>query len=159
MSFHLAAPPYDFSPTLLGALFFTYLIGTLCTPLTGRAVMRFGRRGFIIGIIALWGVGLVLLLAAPVAVIVLGLSLCAGCGMLCQATSTGYVTANAHEGRSSAIGLYVSSFYIGGSVGGYLAGLLWSRAGWPAVVALSAIVLAMMGMIVIFVWSARPAQK
>jgi YNFM family putative membrane transporter len=159
VSFHLAAPPYNFSPTLLGALFFTYLIGTLCAPLTGRAVMRFGRRGFIIGVIAVWAAGLALLLAPPVAVIVLGLSLCAGCGMLCQATSTGYVTASAHEGRSSAIGLYVSCFYIGGSVGGYLAGVVWSHAGWPAVVALSAIVLTMMGAIVTFVWSARPAQK
>ena len=159
VSFHLAAPPYNFSPTLLGALFFTYLIGTLCAPLTGRAVTRFGRRAFIIGVIAAWTAGLALLLASPVAVIVLGLSLCAGCGMLCQATSTGYVTASAHDGRSSAIGLYVSSFYVGGSVGGYVAGVIWSRAGWPAVVALSAAMLSIMGMIVTFVWSARPARK
>src|SRR6266852_3111421 len=67
VSFHLAAPPYNFSPTLLGALFFTYLIGTLCAPLTGRAVMRFGRRIFIIGVIAVWAAGLALLLAPPVA--------------------------------------------------------------------------------------------
>ena len=121
--------------------------------------MRFGRRIFMIGVIAIWMAGLALLLASPVVVIVLGLALCAGCGMLCQATSTGYVTASVHEGRSSAIGLYVSCFYIGGSVGGYLAGVLWGQAGGPAVVALSAIVLAMMEMIVTFVWSARPAQK
>jgi len=159
VSFHLAAPPYNFSPTLLGALFVTYLAGTLLAPLTGRAVMRFGRRGFMIGVTAVWAAGLALLLAPQVTVIVLGLSLCAGCGMLCQATSTGYVTASAHEGRSSAIGLYVSSFYVGGSVGGYLAGIVWNHAGWPAVVALSAGVLVMMGLIVTFVWSARPAPK
>jgi len=53
----------------------------------------------------------------------------------------------------------VSSFYIGGSVGGYVAGVIWSRAGWPAVVALSAAMLSIMGMIVTFVWSARPARK
>jgi YNFM family putative membrane transporter len=143
----------------LGALFFTYLIGTLLAPLTGRAVTRFGRRGFMIGVVAVWAAGLALLLAPQVAAIVLGLSLCAGSGMLCQATSTGYVTASAHEGRSSAIGLYVSSFYVGGSVGGYLAGIVWNHAGWPAVVALSAAVLAVMGMIVVLVWSAQPAPK
>jgi YNFM family putative membrane transporter len=159
VSFHLAAPPYNFSPTLLGALFFTYLIGTLCAPMTGRAVMRFGRRGFMIAVTAVWAVGLALLLAPQVSVIVLGLSLCAGCGMLCQATSTGYVTASAHEGRSSAIGLYVSCFYVGGSVGGYLAGIVWSQAGWPAVVALSGAMLAVMGTIVTFIWSAQPAPK
>ena len=159
VSFHLAAPPYNFSASLLGALFFTYLIGTLCAPLTGRAVTRFGRRIFMIAVIAVWTAGLALLLAKPVAVIVLGLALCAGCGMLCQATSTGYVTASANEGRSSAIGLYVSSFYIGGSVGGEMAGVFWNQAGWPAVVALSAVVLTIMGLIVAFVWSARPPQK
>jgi YNFM family putative membrane transporter len=159
VSFQLAAPPYNFSPTLLGTLFVAYLIGTLLAPLTGRAVTRFGRRGFMIGVTAVWAAGLALLLAPQVIAIVLGLSLCAGCGMLCQATSTGYVTASAHEGRSSAIGLYVSSFYVGGSVGGYLAGVAWNHAGWPAVVALSASVLAVMGMIVAFVWSPRPAQK
>ena len=120
---------------------------------------RFGRRGFMIGVVAVWAAGLALLLAPQVAAIVLGLSLCAGCGMLCQATSTGYVTASAHEGRSSAIGLYVSCFYVGGSVGGYLAGIVWNQAGWPAVVALSAGVLAIMGMIVVLVWSAKAAPK
>jgi MFS transporter, YNFM family, putative membrane transport protein len=154
VSFHLAAPPYNFTPSLLGALFFTYLAGTAVTPWTGRVVMRYGRRALMIGVISVWLAGLALLLAPPVPVIMLGLALCAGCGMLCQATSTGYVTASVSDGRSSAIGLYVSSFYVGGSVGGVAAGALWSAAGWWAVVALSAAVVGAMGMIVIFVWSA-----
>ncbi len=159
VSFRLAAPPYNFTPSLLGALFFTYLAGTAVTPWTGRVVMRYGRRALMIGVISVWLVGLALLLAPPVPVIMLGLALCAGCGMLCQATSTGYVTVSVSEGRSSAIGLYVSSFYVGGSVGGVAAGALWSTAGWWAVVALSAAVVAAMGMIVIFVWSAKPARR
>jgi predicted MFS family arabinose efflux permease len=159
VSFRLAAPPYNFSPSLLGAVFFTYLAGTVATPWTGRVVMRYGRRALMIGALSVWLVGLALLLATPLALMMLGLSLCAGCGMMCQATSTSYVTASANEGRSSAIGLYVSSFYVGGSVGGVAAGALWSAAGWPAVVALSAAVVAMMGMIVIFVWSAKLVRR
>jgi predicted MFS family arabinose efflux permease len=160
VSFRLAAPPYNFTPSLLGALFFTYLAGTVVTPWTGRVVMRYGRRALMIGVISVWLAGLALLLAPPVPVIMLGLALCAGCGMLCQATSTGYVTASVSEGRSSAIGLYVSSFYVGGSVGGVAAGALWSTAGWWAVVALSAAMVGVMGMIVIFVWSAaKPARR
>jgi predicted MFS family arabinose efflux permease len=159
VSFRLAAPPYDFTPSLLGAVFFTYLVGAVATPWTGRVVMRYGRRALMISVISVWLVGLALLLASPLALILIGLSLCAGCGMLCQATSTGYVTASANEGRSSAIGLYVSSFYTGGSVGGVAAGALWSAAGWWGVVALSAAVVAMMGMIVILVWSAKPVRR
>jgi YNFM family putative membrane transporter len=155
VSFHLAAAPYDFTPAKLGLLFVTYLAGILCAPMTGWAVTRFGRRRFILALMAIWAAGLALLLAAPVALIVLGLVLCAGCGMLCQAVSTGYVTATAHEGRSSAVGLYVSSFYVGGSVGGLVPGLAWSIAGWPGVVALTAAVLAIIAVIVAVVWPRR----
>src|SRR5690242_6289389 len=38
VSFHLAAPPYDFSSTLLGAVFVTYLVGTVIAPMTGWMV-------------------------------------------------------------------------------------------------------------------------
>jgi predicted MFS family arabinose efflux permease len=158
VSFRLAAPPYNFGPSLLGAVFLTYMAGTVATPWTGRVVMRYGRRALMIGAMSLWLVGFALLLTSPLLLIMLGLALCAGCGMLCQAASTAYVTATATEGRSSAIGLYVSSFYIGGSVGGVAAGALWGAAGWWAVVALCAAVVAMMGMIVFFMWSAvKPA--
>ncbi len=152
VSFHLAAPPYDFTPAKLGLLFVTYLAGTLCAPMTGWAVTRFGRRNLILGVMVIWAAGLALLLASPVFLIVLGLVLCAACGMICQATSTGYVTATAHEGRSSAVGLYVSSFYVGGSVGGFVPGFAWSHAGWPGVVALTAGVLGIIAAVVALVW-------
>ena len=75
-------------------------------------------------------------LIGEMAVIMLGLVLCAACGMLCQTISTGYVTATAKEGRSSAVGLYVTFFYVGGSVGAFLPGLAWNAAGWAACVAM-----------------------
>ena len=133
VSFHLAAAPYFFSSTLLGALFATYLGGSLTVPWVGRAIILFGRRHFILGIIAIWTVGRVILLAPQVAIIV-GLAICAICGMVCQAISTGYVITTAKEGRSSAAGLYASSFYIGGSAGAFLIGLVWQAAGWTGCV-------------------------
>ena len=51
VSFHLAGPPYFFSPTLLGALFATYLAGSFTVPWVGRAVvilplqLRHGKTG------------------------------------------------------------------------------------------------------------------
>jgi predicted MFS family arabinose efflux permease len=147
VNFHLAAPPYSFSPTLLGAIFVTYLAGSATAPLIGWAVVRFGRRPFILGVLCVWACGALLLLAQPLAAIVFGLLLCAVCGMLCQAISTGYVTAIAKEGRSSAVGLYVTAFYVGGSMGALLPGLAWSSAGWPACVAMALAMLAIMAAI------------
>jgi len=151
VSFHLAAAPYLFTPTLLGALFFTYLVSSPLVPWVGRAIALFGRRPFVLGTIALWIVGALLLLAPPVTIIIAGLTLCAVCGMLCQAVSTGYVTMTAREGRSSAVGLYASVFYIGGSAGAFLTGLAWTTAGWGGCVAL---IVAMQALMAVIVWVA-----
>ena len=152
VNFHLAAPPYLFSPTLLGALFLTYLVSTPLVPWVGRAIALFGRRPFVLGMIALWIVGALLLLAPPVVVIIVGLTLCAVCGMVCQAVSTGYVTLTAKEGRSSAVGLYASIYYIGGSAGAFLTGLAWASAGWPGCVAVIVAVQAIMALVVAVAW-------
>ena len=135
VSFHLAAAPYLFSPTLLGALFFTYLASSPIVPWVGRAIALFGRRRFVLGVMALWVVGVLLLLARPVSVIMTGLTLCAICGMVCQAVSTGYVTMTAKEGRSSAVGLYGTAYYVGGSAGAFFGGITWTFAGWGGCVA------------------------
>jgi YNFM family putative membrane transporter len=147
VGFHLAAPPYRFSSTLLGAIFATYLAGAAISPLTGRAILAFGRRRLLLGVIALWATGVLLTLAPPVSAIVGGLVVCAACGMLCQTISTGYVAAIAKEGRSSAVGLYVTSFYIGGSMGALLPGLAWEKGGWPATIGMSVAMCAAMGLI------------
>jgi MFS transporter, YNFM family, putative membrane transport protein len=152
VSFHLATPPYNFSATLLGAIFITYLVGTIATPLAGRAINRFGPRTFMLGTIAVWMGGAVLMLAAPLPAIIVGLTLCAACGMLAQAISTGTVTATAKEGRSSAVGLYVTAFYIGGGAGAVLPGLAWARGGWPAAIAMVVVMLAVMELIVALAW-------
>jgi len=152
VNFHLAAPPYLFTPSMLGAIFVTYLAGTATAPLIGRAVDRLGRRKFVLLLLAAWGSGVLLLLAAPVAVIIAGLTLCAMCGMMCQAVSTSAVTATAQDGRSSAVGLYVTSFYVGGSVGAFLPGVVWHSTGWPGVVAMTVTMLSLMAGAVALWW-------
>ena len=157
IGFRLAAAPYNFSATALGAIFVVYLVGSAMTPLIGMAVGRFGRRHFMIAIIALWIVGIALTLLEPLWAILLGLTLCAGCGLLCQAVSTGYVAITAQAGRSSAVGLYVTSFYVGGSFGAALGGIAWTLAGWPACVAMVALMLVIMAIIVITAWTRTSA--
>ncbi len=153
VSFRLAAPPYNLSASWLGAIFVVYLVGSVLTPWIGWAVGRFGRRQFMVGVIALWIAGIALTLAPSLPLIVVGLALGAGCGLICQAVSTGYVTITAKAGRSSAVGLYVMSFYTGGSFGAAAGGVAWTLGGWPACVALVAAMLVIMAAIVILAWS------
>lgn len=155
INFRLAADPYNLSPTWLGAIFVVYLVGAGLTPLAGRAVARFGRRQFMIPVIITWMGGLLLTLATPLWLILLALVICAACGLMCQAISTAYVTVTAKAGRSSAVGLYVTCFYIGGSFGAGLGGVAWTIGGWHACVASMLIMTTIMALIVYFLWARR----
>src|SRR6201996_7024485 len=64
VNFHLAAPPYLFPPTLLGLLFLTYLASSAAVPFVSRGVTLFGRRPFVLGIIAVW-IGGALIMLGP----------------------------------------------------------------------------------------------
>lgn len=152
VTFHLAEPPFNLSPALLGSLFVVYLFGTAASLWTGKAVSRFGRRPFVLAVLALWAAGMALTLVEWLPAIVLGMALFAVGGFLCQASSTSYVAVTAKEGASSAVGLYVTSYYVGGSVGAMVGGAAWHLGQWPAVVATVMIMLAVMAAIVAAVW-------
>jgi predicted MFS family arabinose efflux permease len=83
-------------------------------------------------------------------------AICAGAGLLTQAISTGYVAVGAERGASSAVGLYVSSFYFGGSAGAALGAVAWIAGGWPACVILVMVMLTLMGTVVWEIWTPGP---
>jgi MFS transporter, YNFM family, putative membrane transport protein len=114
-------------------------------------VSRFGRRRFVITILCLWIGGILLTLIPSLAAVIAGLTLAAACGFLCQATSQSYVATSSKTGISSAIGLYVLCFYVGGSVGALLPGLAWNVGKWPGT---AAMVIAMLTIMILIVWLA-----
>ncbi len=156
VNFLLAAPPYSLSTASLGAIFVIYLVGSAITPLSGRLVERFGRRRLVAFACGVWLAGLAVTLAHSLAAILLGLTLCVVCGFLCQSCATSYVAVNVRQGRSSAVGLYVTIYYIGGGAGAVIPGYAWSIAGWPGCVAIVAVVVALLALFAQLFWRARP---
>ena len=152
VNFVLAAPPFDLPPTLLGAVFVTYLAGAAAVLGLGRAIARFGRRPLVVGAIALWACCALLTLVPSLPAIVAGLAVAACGGFLVQATSTGYVALTAESGRTSAIGFYAATYYVGGSIGAVLPGLTWSAGGWPACVAMVLAMQAFMAAVILLAW-------
>jgi predicted MFS family arabinose efflux permease len=152
VNFVLAAPPFNLSPTLLGAIFVTYLAGAVSVLGLGRAIARFGRRPLVIGAIGLWACGALLTLVPSLPVIIAGLAVAASGGFIVQATSTGYVALTAESGRTSAIGFYATTYYVGGSVGAILPGLTWNAGGWPACVAMVIAMQMLMAVVIVFAW-------
>ena len=152
VSFYLAEPPFSLSPTLLGSIFIVYLFGTAASPWTGMAVSRFGRKHFVLAALALWAAGAAATLIPSLPAIVFGMALFAVGGFLCQAASTSYIALVAQGGTSAAVGLYVTFYYIGGSLGAVIGGVAWHIGEWPAVVATTLVMLAVMAAIVTTVW-------
>jgi predicted MFS family arabinose efflux permease len=152
LGFRLAAPPFSLSTAAIGAVFVTYLISIVTAPFTGLLVSHLGRRRFGMIALSVWMGGILLTLAPSLPVIIVGLCMITGSGFYVQVCCQSFVATNAREGNSSAVGLYVTSFYIGGSFGGFIPGLLWSTTGWPGVVGLIAGMLLVMAGLVRFAW-------
>ena len=152
VNFLLAAAPFNLTPTMLGAIFVTYLAGAVTVLGLGRAIARFGRRPLVIGAIALWACGALLTLAPSLPIVIVGLAVAASGGFTVQATSTGYVALTAQSGRTSAIGFYATTYYIGGSIGAVLPGLTWNLGGWPACVAMVIAMQTFMVTVIFLAW-------
>ena len=145
-TFYLADPPFNLSTLALSYLFAIYLVGLVVTPFGGYLVTRIGMRRGIAVAIAICFVGEALTLSHNLWIVIfpgLGL-LCSGV-FIAQSTSTSFLRMAAPAGgRTSAAGLYLACYYIGGTLAGVVPGYLWKIGGWPACVALVEIVLVVM---------------
>jgi MFS transporter, YNFM family, putative membrane transport protein len=159
INFLLAAPPFLLSTAALGAIFVVYLVGVAIAPLTGWLVASFGRRRLVALASGLWVAGLAITLASSLWAILLGLAICVACGFLCQSCATSYVAVNARQARSSAVGLYVTIYYIGGGAGAVLGGYAWDAAGWPGCIATVAVVVVAVATLALRFWREPAANR
>ena len=152
----LAAPPYGFGPAQLGSVFVLYLLGVAATPVATRLVLRFGRRRTALLAAGMAGAGLLLTLLPSLPAILAGMGLAAVGIFSEQVLSLGYVAAAARGSRSTAVGLYVTCYYVGGSVGAVLPAGVWAQAGWPGCVGLILVVQAGAVLVTQAIWP-RPS--
>ncbi len=136
INFYLAAPPFNLGTVALGLLFIAYPISAVMTAILGRFIDRFGHRLAMIAAFSAGIAGILLTLSHSLAIIVAGLSLCCTGVFLAQSAAQSYVGVVATHGRAAAVGLYVSAYYLGGTLGAAIPGGLWKTGGWTACVAL-----------------------
>ena len=159
ITFYLAADPYRLTPAQLSWLFAVYLVGLVITPFAGVWIGRVGSRLALIAAVFVSMAGVSLTLVHNLPVILAGLVLCSSGVFVCQSASTTYIhVAAAAGGRASAAGLYVSCYYIGGSVAGVLPGYFWRFGGWTACVILVLIVQVMTIATAAMAWKQRPRE-
>ena len=139
-NFYLAAPPFHLNPAQLGSIFFVYLLGVVITPQSGRFLDRFGFRHTTLVYCAMMIAGLLLTLVHSLSIVVIGLAIFSSGVFIAQAAATVQTGAIAARARSSAAGLYVTFYYLGGSLGATLTDWFWHWRGWPGCVLLLATV-------------------
>jgi len=152
VNFYLADPPFALGPAALSSIFGVYLIGATVTPTAGRLIDALGQRRALVGAVGVSGVGVLLTLIGHVAAVVAGLALMATGTFTCQAAAASHVGKAAGHAYSSAAGLYVFFYYLGGAVGSSVPGLFWERLGWPGCVAFVLIMQALTAGIASFGW-------
>jgi YNFM family putative membrane transporter len=136
INFRLAAAPYALGPAALSGIFIVYLGGVVISPIAARLSNRFGRRVVMASAVPLILAGLALTLARPLPLIVLGLLLVCSAIFMQQTLATAFVSTVAQTAKSTAVGLYVTFYYVGGSFGGFVPAGLWRDYGWPGCVAI-----------------------
>jgi MFS transporter, YNFM family, putative membrane transport protein len=154
-NFYLALPPYHLNSEDLGSIFFVYLLGVVITPLSGRFLDHYGMRPTAVGAFAMAVTGLLLTLTRPLPLIVVGLALFSSGIFIFQAVGTVQTGIVAGKARSSAAGLYVTFYYVGGSLGAIVTGWTWVADGWRSCVLLL-IGISAIGLVMGFVSSRKP---
>jgi MFS family permease len=134
VNFYLADRPFSLGPAALGLIFSVYLIGAAITPVAGHILDRVGHRRALVGAVGMSAIGMLLTLVQNVPTVIGGLTLESSGVFACQSAASSHVGKAVNESRSSAAGLYVALYYLGGCAGSILPGLLWKQTGWPGCV-------------------------
>ncbi|MCF4007604.1 MFS transporter [Corynebacterium uropygiale] len=129
MSLTLAEPPYALSQSVIGLIFAVFLVPSIVTPVLSRLSRVLGQRGGFLAtqLIGLAGLGLTLSCVAVFA----GQS-------SCTAAAPQFLP----ERRSTAVGTYLSGYYLGGALGAVVPAGMYRAHGWEGVVLLDALIVA-----------------
>jgi len=136
LPYRLSAPPYRLGTGTISSVYLVYAAGVLVSPIAGRLSARVPHRTIIAVGLAVEAAGMAIVLARPLPLVVIGLVVLVLGTMTAQAVAPAFVNLTAREAKGGANALYLSFYYLGGTLGASLPGLAWEARGWPGVVAI-----------------------
>lgn len=159
ITFYLVAAPFNLSTEQLSWLFAVYLFGLVATLAAGTVLARIGLRHGMLASVTLCLIGVGTTLIHSLAMVGLGLAVTGAGVFIAQTCANSFLRDAAPAGsRVSAAGLYICSYYIGGTIGGILPGFAWKIAGWPGCAALTCAIIAIAGLLTLFGWRTRVSE-
>jgi len=156
ITFYLDSAPFNLSTQQLSYLFAVYIFGLLATLAIGGHLAKIGLRTGILIAISFCITGTALTLVRSLPAVAIGLAICSSGVFIAQTCANSFIRdASPASSRVSAVGLYIFTYYIGGTVGGILPGAVYTHAKWPGCVALTCTILLVAGSLAYFGWPAR----
>ena len=153
----LTRAPFNFSTAGIGAIYAVFLVAVVVTPISGRMARHRGPRDLALAAVGLAVAGSLLTLSGSVGAILAGLALGSTAVFVEQACANAFISDAAAGARTTAIGIYLSCYYFGGSLGSVLPIPAWHRWGWAGCVAFVVAAQALVGLFVCAFWGPERA--
>ncbi|QJD98911.1 MFS transporter [Massilia forsythiae] len=141
IGYRLLAPPFALRQSAVGALSVLYLLGIFSSVWAGKLADRLGRRNVLWLVMLAMFAGLLLTLLPSMPAIVVGVGLFTFGFFASHSVASSWVGRRARAPQALASALYLFFYYLGSSVVGWLAGVVWAHGGWSGVVALLGVIL------------------
>jgi predicted MFS family arabinose efflux permease len=135
IGFRLEAPPFALSTSVVSLLYFAYLAGTWSSAQVSGWTARFGRIPTLLACLTTMAAGILITIAPAVPVIVAGIAVATAGFFAAHAIVAAWVPSQAPHAAGEASAVYSLSYYLGSSVLGWAAGLVFATAGWSATAA------------------------
>jgi YNFM family putative membrane transporter len=142
IGFRLLGAPFGLRQSVVGAVSLLYLLGIFSSVWAGRRADRLGRRHVLWTVMGTMLAGLLLTLAHNLVLIVGGMAIFTFGFFASHSIASSWVGRRARSQQALASALYLSFYYLGSSLVGWVSGLLWEHGGWAGIVALLGVCLA-----------------
>jgi YNFM family putative membrane transporter len=121
------------SEILFGCIYTGYLAGIFSSLMSGRIIIwcKSEKNAIIVGILLL-GMSLLSLLLASISLIIITLFVLSASMFLVHTIAANKVNQMAETSKGMVNGLYVAFYYMGGTLGSYLPGLIYEKYNWTA---------------------------
>ncbi|UXZ47839.1 MFS transporter [Pseudomonas soli] len=133
IGYRLLAGPYHMNQALVGLLSVVYLSGIYSSAQVGALADKLGRRKVFWASIVVMAGGLLMTLANPLAMIILGMLVFTFGFFGAHSVASSWIGRRALKAKGQASSLYLFSYYAGSSVAGTVGGVFWHYAGWEGV--------------------------
>lgn len=161
-SLALVAPPHGLAEWQVSLVFVVFLLAIVVTPRVGAVIARIGLVPTFLAAVVVGIAGLALAAVGAGGAtwaIVVGLALTCVAVFAGQSCATGFVARHVVVARSSAVGLYLTAYYLGGAVAAIALGPVFVAFGWLGCVVALAIVLALSAPVAALAWRGTPASS